>query len=215
MWRSVISTAVTYTSFATSLHVVWVSCKALGPLGPKGHWRVIIRSSEHLCGLVYPVNWLYSRIWRDPHRISPIYLIYSDDRFWSTASMAEKNCQNRFRVSFHRNETAAGKSSISSVLISFSLLSLSFRSFLQRKMVKPMSNLCFSSPYLTVLNCAEDMFGASLLRFCRLVRLVRVVKVFRVKYMKDILLVDDYSNFNGILTMKMCFFCDKWWLIDD
>jgi hypothetical protein len=39
------------------------------------------------------------------------------------------------------------------------------------------------------------MFGASLLRFCRLVRLVRVVKVFRVKYMKDILLVDDYSNF--------------------
>ena len=110
-------------------------------------------------------------------------------------SMAEKNCQNRFQVSFHRDETAAGKSSISSVLISFSLLSLSFRSFLQRKMVKPVSNLCFSSPYLTVLNCAEDMFGASLLRFCRLVRLVRVVKVFRVKYMKDILLVDDYSNF--------------------
>ena len=32
---------------------------------------------------------------------------------------------------------------------------------------------------------AQDMTGASLLRFCRLVRLVRVVKVFRVKYMKD------------------------------
>ena len=60
--------------------------------------------------------------------------------------MAEKNCQNRFQVSFHRDETAAGKSSISSVLISFSLLSLSFRSFLQRKMVKPMSNLCFFFP---------------------------------------------------------------------
>jgi len=34
-----------------------------------------------------------------------------------------------------------------------------------------------------------DMFGASLLRFCRLVRLVRVVKVFRVKYMKELRLM--------------------------
>lgn len=35
----------------------------------------------------------------------------------------------------------------------------------------------------------SDMFGASLLRFCRLVRLVRVVKVFRVKYMKELRLM--------------------------
>ena len=55
----------------------------------------------------------------------------------------KKNCQNRFRVSFHRDETAAGKSSISSVLISFSLLSLSdFQVFSSKKNgqthVKPM-----------------------------------------------------------------------------
>jgi len=35
----------------------------------------------------------------------------------------------------------------------------------------------------------SDMFGASLLRFCRLIRLVRVVKVFRLKYMKELRLM--------------------------
>ncbi|CAK9096890.1 unnamed protein product [Durusdinium trenchii] len=34
-----------------------------------------------------------------------------------------------------------------------------------------------------------DMFGASLLRFCRLIRLVRVVKVFRLNYMKELRLM--------------------------
>ncbi|CAE7946718.1 CAC [Symbiodinium sp. KB8] len=35
----------------------------------------------------------------------------------------------------------------------------------------------------------SDFFGASLLRFCRLIRLVRVVKVFRLKYMKELRLM--------------------------
>ena len=30
----------------------------------------------------------------------------------------------------------------------------------------------------------KDIFGTSLLRFCRLIRLVRIVKVFRLKFMK-------------------------------
>ncbi|CAE7686685.1 CACNA1S, partial [Symbiodinium sp. KB8] len=35
----------------------------------------------------------------------------------------------------------------------------------------------------------SDMFGTSLLRFCRLIRLARIVKVFRLKFMKDLRLM--------------------------
>lgn len=48
------------------------------------------------------------------------------------------------------------------------------------------------------------MFGASLLRFCRLIRLVRVVKVFRLNYMKELRLMVK-GLVGGIRTLLLAF----------
>ncbi|CAE7830626.1 Cacna1e, partial [Symbiodinium microadriaticum] len=50
----------------------------------------------------------------------------------------------------------------------------------------------------------SDMFGASLLRFCRLIRLVRVVKVFRLNYMKELRLMVK-GLVGGIRTLLLAF----------
>ncbi|CAE7423723.1 Cacna1s [Symbiodinium natans] len=50
----------------------------------------------------------------------------------------------------------------------------------------------------------SDMFGASLLRFCRLIRLVRVVKVFRLNYMKELRLMVK-GLVGGIRTLLLSF----------
>jgi len=49
-----------------------------------------------------------------------------------------------------------------------------------------------------------DIFGASLLRFCRLIRLVRVVKVFRLNYMKELRLMVK-GLVGGIRTLLLAF----------
>ena len=49
-----------------------------------------------------------------------------------------------------------------------------------------------------------DIFGASLLRFCRLIRLVRIVKIFRVKFMKDLRLMVK-GLIAGIRTLALAF----------
>jgi len=49
-----------------------------------------------------------------------------------------------------------------------------------------------------------DIFGASLLRFCRLIRLVRIVKLFRVKFMKDLRLMVK-GLVAGIRTLALAF----------
>jgi len=50
----------------------------------------------------------------------------------------------------------------------------------------------------------SDMFGTSLLRFCRLIRLARIVKVFRLKFMKDLrLMVKGWIA--GIRTLALAF----------
>ncbi|CAE7273000.1 Cacna1s [Symbiodinium natans] len=53
-------------------------------------------------------------------------------------------------------------------------------------------------------NGATDIFGASLLRFCRLIRLVRIVKLFRVKFMKDLRLMVK-GLVAGIRTLALAF----------
>ncbi|CAE7546767.1 Catsper1 [Symbiodinium natans] len=49
-----------------------------------------------------------------------------------------------------------------------------------------------------------DVFGTSLLRFCRLIRLVRIVKVFRLKAMKDLRLMVK-GLIAGVKTLVMAF----------
>lgn len=51
---------------------------------------------------------------------------------------------------------------------------------------------------------SSDIFGTSLLRFCRLIRLARIVKVFRLKFMKDLrLMVKGWIA--GIRTLALAF----------
>ncbi|CAJ1397974.1 unnamed protein product [Effrenium voratum] len=50
----------------------------------------------------------------------------------------------------------------------------------------------------------SDIFGTSLLRFCRLIRLVRIVKVFRLKFMKDLRLMVK-GLVAGIRTLILAF----------
>ncbi|CAJ1384188.1 unnamed protein product, partial [Effrenium voratum] len=51
---------------------------------------------------------------------------------------------------------------------------------------------------------SSDMFGTSLLRFCRLIRLARIVKVFRLKFMRDLrLMVKGWIA--GIRTLALAF----------
>ncbi|CAJ1379020.1 unnamed protein product, partial [Effrenium voratum] len=51
---------------------------------------------------------------------------------------------------------------------------------------------------------SSDVFGTSLLRFCRLIRLVRIVKVFRLKFMKDLRLMVK-GLVAGIKTLILAF----------
>ena len=53
-------------------------------------------------------------------------------------------------------------------------------------------------------NGQTDIFGASLLRFCRLIRLIRIVKLFRVKFMKDLRLMVK-GLIAGIRTLALAF----------
>eukprot|EP00434_Breviolum_minutum_P002875 symbB.v1.2.002531.t1/scaffold127.1/size312441/3 len=50
----------------------------------------------------------------------------------------------------------------------------------------------------------SDIFGTSLLRFCRLIRLVRIVKVFRLKFMRDLRLMVK-GLVAGIRTLTLAF----------
>eukprot|EP00435_Cladocopium_sp_Y103_P043714 s1710_g12.t1 len=50
----------------------------------------------------------------------------------------------------------------------------------------------------------SDIFGTSLLRFCRLIRLVRIVKVFRLKFMRDLRLMVK-GLVAGIRTLALAF----------
>ncbi|CAE7564176.1 Cacna1c [Symbiodinium pilosum] len=50
----------------------------------------------------------------------------------------------------------------------------------------------------------SDIFGTSLLRFCRLIRLVRIVKVFRLKFMRDLRLMVK-GLVAGVRTLTLAF----------
>ena len=56
----------------------------------------------------------------------------------------------------------------------------------------------------SVSSSGGDVFGTSLLRFCRLIRLVRIVKVFRLKVMKDLRLMVK-GLIAGVKTLVMAF----------
>lgn len=57
---------------------------------------------------------------------------------------------------------------------------------------------------LVELQAGTDIFGTSLLRFCRLIRLVRIVKVFRLKFMRDLRLMVK-GLVAGIRTLALAF----------